>query len=248
MSNLQQTLTIGDSYGNIKKEFVIERTPRHKYSYHVTAGAVEGEKSQQANMPSVTTIGGYIGAASFGAGVGWAQSVIRKNNGDPDSPKAAAEKAMQLGTALHDAIDRFVQYREMPGELDDAFMSWHREIGSQHTWVASELLVVDPFIEIGGTIDAISVENGSYAIWDWKTKDRNAKGTFHKDPKDQAQIAAYARALRRLGHQFAPQLGYICYIMRDGSGLEIIKVDLLQAERLFDLGYGMYHALKGIKS
>lgn len=241
MSNLEQTLIVGD------KEVHIARTPRHKYSYYIKGGDT-GERSQGTNMPSVTTIGGYIGADSFGAGVGWAQSVIRKNNGDPDAPKSAAEKSMHLGTALHDAIDRFVQFREMPDEVDDAFMSWHREIGSQRMWVASELMVVDLALEIGGTIDAISAENGSYAIWDWKTKDRNAKGTFHKDPKDQAQIAAYARALRSLGHQFTPQRGYICYIMRDGSGLEVTEVDLPRAEKLFDLGYNMYHALKEIKS
>ena len=238
--DLEQTLIIGDN------EVHIQRTPRHKYSYYIIKRG-DGSMNphwQGSNMPSVTTIGGYIGADSFGAGVGWAQSVIRKNNGDPDSPKAAAEKSMQLGTELHNAIDKFVQFREMPDEADDAFMSWHREIGSQRMWVASEMMVVDIDIDVGGTIDAISAENGSYAIWDWKTKDRNAKGTFHKDPKDQAQIAAYARALHRLRHQFAPQKAYICYIMRDGSGLEVIEVDLAKARKLFDLGYDMYHALK----
>ena len=244
--DLEQTLDVRWASRPIKIH--IQRTPKHKYSYQITSERRERQPvGEGSNLPSVTTIGGCIAHDGFGAGVGWAQWLIGQHKGDVAAAERASKQTMQRGTDIHNVIDKFIKVRDMPEENDDAFMSWHREIGSQHMWVASEMLVVDTTLEIGGTIDAISVENGSYVIWDWKTKDRNSRGTFHKDPKDKAQIAAYARALHRINHQFTPQKAYICYIMRDGSGIEVVDVDLTKACKLFDIGHSMYHALRNAK-
>ena len=130
-------------------------------------------------------------------------------------------------------------------------MAWHRAVGNQgdRVWLEAEQLVVHTNFEIGGTLDAISVEeDGTFAVWDWKTKTDSYR-KYGGYPKEKAQIAAYARALQHMDHKFAPSKAYICYILRDNSGdVFVEEVDIDQGFALFETGLDMYKLInKGTK-
>ena len=80
--------------------------------------------------------------------------------------------------------------------------------------------------------------DGSIAIHDWKTVDKNSWDRYAdslRRNKDWAQVSAYASALQAMNSLWGPiTTGYITYIMRDGSGAATVTVDLKRGLALFN--------------
>lgn len=212
----------------------ITRNGRHQYKVE------EG-----AWMPSVTTMLGHLDGGAFGIGMNWALKIAREQ-GDLDAPRRISKDAQEEGTRLHEAIQTFID----DGTVDEEnplFTSWLSHMGEQ-TWVATERFCVNPTLQYGGTIDAISMgKDGELEIWDWKTKDATSFSKYGGSVKDHAQLGAYASALHEMGSQLAPTRGYVAYIMRDGSGVHIDEVDLAKGYNLFLASRNVYTLLKGDK-
>jgi hypothetical protein len=150
------------------------------------------------------------------------------------------------GTKLHEAIESYINTREID-ENNLAFTSWLKQFGAK-TFLATERFCVNPTLQYGGTIDAISMgQDGELEIWDWKTKDATSFSKYGGSVKDHAQLGAYASALHEMGSQLAPTRGYVAYIMRDGSGVHIDEVDLAKGYNLFLASRNVYTLLKGDK-
>jgi hypothetical protein len=105
-----------------------------------------------------------------------------------------------------------------------------RAIGTHWDWLATEVFLYYPTLLYGGTLDAIS---SGQAVWDWKTKDPDSYGLYGGSLKDHAQVASYAMALREMGSTYAPVFANIAYVMRDGSGVDVVEVDLEAGMALF---------------
>ena len=62
--------------------------------------------------------------------------------------------------------------------------------------------------------------------------------------KDQAQLAAYAMALREMDSVYVPERGFIAYIMRDQSGVDVVPVDLNKGWKLFLASRSLYNLVR----
>jgi hypothetical protein len=193
-------------------------------------------------VPSVTGLLGHIDSDGFGTGMGWAMKIAREHDGDLDAPRRVSKEAMDSGTALHDDIDQYIKDGTV-AEGNPAFVAWMHEVGERTEWVAAEQFVFSEAFSYGGTADAFSMspERGSIlapipgdsVIWDWKTKNPESYAKYGGSVKDHAQLAAYGMALREMDSILAPASGYIAYVMRDGSGVDVVPVDLEQGWKLF---------------
>ena len=196
----------------------------------------------RVKMPSVTTLTGHIDGDGFGAGMGWALKQARENGGDLEAPRRVSKEAMAAGTALHDDIDQYIKDGTV-AEGSPAFVAWLHEVGEHKEWLAAEQFVYHRALSYGGTADAFSMSPatggfptprfGDPVIWDWKTKNPESYAKYGGGVKDHAQLAAYAMALREMGSILAPVSGFIAYIMRDGSGVDVVPVDLEKGWELF---------------
>ena len=185
-------------------------------------------------MPSATSLISHVEADGFGVGVGWATKRIRLADGDLDAPKFATDEAIAQGNALHADIEGYIKDNKV-NEENPAFTSWLRSIGTHWDWLATEVFLYHPTLRYGGTLDAISWGGRDNApiIWDWKTKDPDSYGLYGGSLKDHAQVASYAMALREMGSTYAPVSANIAYVMRDGSGVDVVEVDLEAGMALF---------------
>ena len=189
-------------------------------------------------LPSVTKVLAPTGPG-FSVGMGWAIKEIREAGGDLKAPQNSTDQAVAEGSAIHDAISRYIDHTSMT-ENNPAFIGWFHSIGNHpgRIWVASERYIFSQTHEFGGTLDAISMEeNGEYTLWDWKTKDKdkyykNLK-RYGPDTKDFCQASAYCAALYEMGSKFAPSHAKIVYIFRDGTGCHEVDVDLKKYTPIF---------------
>lgn len=170
--------------------------------------------------------------------------------GDLEAPKQSGAEARDSGNKLHQDIDNFIKHPLAPQPEDnDLFMLWHRELGGRK-WIASEQFFVHTGYQYGGTADALSMEEDGVAIWDWKTKAPKSYHQYGGTAAEAAQLTAYALAMQDMDHVFAPVKGYIAYIMRDGSGVDVQPVDITSLGRnakLFRVGVDMYRAMNDLK-
>ena len=192
-----------------------------------------------APMPSVTGLIGHVETDGFGVGVGWSTKMIRLADGDLDAPKNATKAAIDIGNEVHEAIENFIE----KGVVDEAslpFISWLNTVGNLHLWDAGEAFLYHPDMHYGGTLDAISGGNEPI-LFDWKSKDPVSYWKYGGSLKDHAQVASYADALNAMGSEFQGiQHAKIAYIMRDGSGTDVIDVDLAAGNKLFSLSRDLY--------
>lgn len=224
--------------------FEITRNGRHQYKYDkVSQTETMREAHRNVWLPGVTTITGHIGGDNFSMVMNWTLKQIREADGDIEAPKRSGTEARETGEKLHQDIDNFIKNPTAPqAEDNDLFMRWHRELGG-HKWVASEQFVVSTSYGYGGTADAISLEPEGFAIWDWKTK---MPGYTIRQP-ELSQITAYALAMDSMDHPQTPVKAYIACVMRDGSGIDVIPVDISPVghnAKLFFIGQDMYHSLR----
>ena len=225
------------------ESIVITRNGKHQYKFHKVYNMTTGRTADSAFMPGVTTIAKHIGGDNFSVGMNWALKKVRDNGGDVDAPRKLGAEATASGNLLHEDIDKYIKDGTMPPEDHDLFMLWHRELGNRN-YVSSEQLVVHEAMSYGGTLDAISKEPDGYTLWDWKTKEKDSFEKYGNYPNEFAQVAAYTQALRNINHPYAPVKAYIANIMRDGSAVHVVPVDLTYNGRLFQTGYNMYHTLR----
>ena len=209
------------------RKVMISRNGHHKY----WVGDDDKDK-----MSSVTSMLGHLDSSGFGVGMGWALKVARLAD-DLDAPRRASKEAQEQGTLLHDAIDSYIK-EGIVNEESSVFVSWLNKVGNHHEWAASEKFCYhpDPKFHYGGTVDALEKYS---VIWDWKTKGESYL-EFGPDLKDTAQISAYAAALRYMGSIYTPSKGFIAYIMRDGSGCDVVEVDLNEGWKTFELCHSLY--------
>ena len=197
-------------------------------------------------LPSVTGMLGHIEAGMFSIASAWTAKKIRLSGGDYDAAKKAGDQAIAEGNDIHDAIERFIGTGEIAE--NPAFMSWYNTVGLEHDpfWAAAETFIYHPALMYGGTLDAISDRfDGTYrggTLWDWKTKAPESYWKYGGSLKDHAQVASYVMALEAMGSQWQPQRAKIAYIMRDGSGTDVIDVDLDAGNKLFTLSRSLYLA------
>ena len=190
-----------------------------------------------APMPSVTGLISHVETDGFGVGVGWATKKIRESDGDLDAPKNASQEAVDLGNEVHEAIENYIKQ----GTVDETnlpFVSWLNAVGNFYTWKTGEAFLYHPDMHYGGTLDAISwkpyIPNGPDTIlWDWKTKDPISYNKYGGSLKDHAQVASYVFALDAMGAEFQVKKAKIAYIMRDGSGTDVVDVDVDASMALF---------------
>ena len=181
-------------------------------------------------MPSVTGMLGHVESDGFGIGSGWATKQIRLAGGDLDAPKLASQRAVDLGNEVHEAIENYIKQ----GTVDETnlpFVSWLNAVGHFYTWKAGEAFLYHPDMHYGGTLDAISGGDDGI-LWDWKTK-ADSYWKHGGSLKDHAQVASYVMALEAMGSKWKPKKARIAYIMRDGSGTDVVDVDIEAGMALF---------------
>ena len=228
---------------NDGEDIVITRNGKHQYKFHRVFDMTRGRSTDSELMPGVTTIAKHIGGDNFSVGMNWALKKVRDSGGDVNAPRTLGAEATASGNLLHEDIDKYIKDGTIPPEDHDLFMLWHRELGSRN-YVSSEQLVIHEAMSYGGTIDAISKEPEGMTLWDWKTKEKDSFEKYGNYPNEFAQISAYAQALHNIKHPYAPTKAYIANIMRDGSTIHLVPVDLEYSSRLFLTGYNMYHTLR----
>ena len=190
-------------------------------------------------MPSVTGMLGHVEAGLFGIGSGWATKQIRLAGGDLDAPKRVGDKAVADGNEIHDAIESYIKSGTV-NEDNAGFISWLNTVGNHYDWLAGEAFVFHPLSLYGGTLDAISGGNEPI-LWEWKTKDPESYWKYGGSLKDHAQVASYIAALDAMNSEFRfIRQAKIAYIMRDGSGTDVVDVDLEVGRRLFAGSRDMY--------
>jgi hypothetical protein len=214
------------------KKVIISRDGHHQYWIG------DKDTKDKEKMPSVTGLLGPLDGG-FGVGMGWALKVAREAGGDLEAPRRVSKEARDQGNLLHDAIDNFIS-EGIVDEESPLFVAWLNEVGNHHDWYASEKYLYHPKLRFGGTVDACE----RYAvIWDWKTKDRESYDKYGSSDKDQVQLSAYAAALNEMGSVYAPSSGKIAYIMRDGSGVEVVEVNLNKGWEMFKVCHHL-HSLR----
>ena len=190
-----------------------------------------------SKMRSVTSILKHVEGDTFGVGMNWALKVAREHGGNLNAPRQLTKESLDIGNALHEAVDAYIRHGTIT-EDDPVFLAWFQK-GQDVEWVASERFLYHPQMAFGGTVDALSRESdGSIAMHDWKTVDKNSWDRYAdslRRNKDWAQVSAYASALQAMNSLWGPiTTGYITYIMRDGSGAATVTVDLKRGLALFN--------------
>ena len=184
-------------------------------------------------MKGVTSLIGHIDRDSFGVGLNWGLKIARES-GDLDAPRRSTKEAADIGTQLHEAIDRYIKTGEVAE--DPLFMAWYAE-HKYRDWIGSELFVIEPELEYGGTVDALALNGQDKAvIHDWKTvapESWHRHGDTLRRHKDIAQLAAYTYALEGMDSLWVPAEGYITYVLRDGSEAVTVEADLKLGLKLF---------------
>jgi len=199
-------------------------------------------------MKSVTTMLRHIEGDSFGVGLHWGLKMVRENGGDLDAPTRMNRTSIEVGNHLHKAVDAYIQHGTVDWE-NPLFLSWFHAIGKNTKWLASERFLFHPVLRYGGTLDAVSMQaDGEVVIHDLKTVEPESwakYGNSLRVNKDAAQLAAYSDALTHMGSIWAPSSGYITYVRRDGSGAEVVEVDLERGSKLFGVSRELFVLTQG---
>mgnify|MGYP005821213799 CR=1 FL=1 len=199
-------------------------------------------------MKSVTSLLRHIEPDSFGVGLNWGLKMVRENDGDMDAPKRMNATSIATGNALHEAVDAYIQHGTIDEE-DPLFLAWFNAIGEPTYWLASERFLYHPVLQYGGTLDGVSMNaDGEVVIHDLKSVEPDSwsrYGSSLRINKDSAQIAAYCDALTAMGSIWFPTSGYITYVLRDGSGAEVVEVDLERGSKLFQASRELFVLTQG---
>ncbi|MGH9088783.1 MAG: hypothetical protein ACRDYZ_11855 [Acidimicrobiales bacterium] len=135
-------------------------------------------------------------------------------------PKGQARTATELGTAVHDACERYAISGERP-EVDDEvrpfldrFTAWVQAF--QPEYLAAEMTVYNDTYSYAGTLDAIVRINGTVVLADYKTSAKadepgRVRGPY---PEVSLQMAAYrfaemAATWRPRRHEFQRRRYYL---------------------------------------
>lgn len=150
---------------------------------------------------------------------------------------AEAEKARELGTAIHDALEAWFTGQDVPEDLRPWIEPAARDIGRGGDIVAAEKVLVNaPYY--GGRTDLIQETSGYWLIWDWKsTKKLPERGAWTEHI---LQGAAYAEAFRaslaRAGST-KPIRTANCYISTTEQGKYCVCEHAHDWARSYQLGF-----------
>ena len=197
-------------------------------------------------MRGVTGLLGHIDGDGFSAGMGWALKMARES-GDLDAPRRSTREATDIGTQLHEAIDIYIRTGAI--SEDPLFMEWYAE-HKHRDWIGSELFVIDPELEYGGTVDALELQDHGVVIHDWKTVEPGSWNKYQdtlRRYKDWAQLAAYSHALEGMDSLWVPTSGYVTYVLRDGSEAVTVEADLELGMKLFQASRELFTLIQKAK-
>lgn len=146
-------------------------------------------------------------------------------------PKFELEKAGNLGTRVHNAIDYYIIYNKMPEMDEDVkvafnnFLEWMKT--HKLTIVQGDTSLASKKYKFGGRCDCIAVnEQGEYIILDWKTS--NSIQNFEYC----MQVSSYAYCF---SEQYNVNLPKKCYIIRfDKTNLNHEVVEVNNVQECFD--------------
>jgi hypothetical protein len=223
----------------LKDGSVIEISRDVNHQYRVNNGP------KMSNVTSMTH--SLIDGDTFGIAVRWATNIIRDTN-NFDGALLAQEEGRMGGERLHSAVQDYID-NGVISEDSETFVAWLQTAGKLEqqglSWVTSERFVYHPDLNYAGTVDALSIDlEGNIAIWDWKTKQRDSWERNGPYLSEQAQLAAYATALKAMGSRWVPTKAYIMYVMRDGSYTDTREVDIKKGMELFLASQAVYNLVK----
>lgn len=225
-------------------------TPKYKVEFIDNYGhwyVIDGVK-----YPSVTKILENVGSKGKIDGLmGWAKKIslnyvadeLKRNIGknvviDDDfidnivkigktKPAYELEKAADLGTRLHNAVDYYIINGKIPDELDSdikiAFDNFLKYMDSHKLKiVCGDITLGSKKYSYGGRADCIAQdENGNYVIIDWKTSK-----TIKDKLEYKLQVSAYAEAFREMFGINNISKAYIVRFSKEiADEFEVIEVD-----------------------
>lgn len=106
---------------------------------------------------------------------------------------AEAQKARDLGSAVHDAMERWFSGRDVPADLRPWIEPAAREVGKFGRYVTAEKILVGE--GYAGRTDLILETDAEWLIFDFKSAKRLPDKPW---PENQLQLAAYAAAFHRM--------------------------------------------------
>jgi hypothetical protein len=214
-------------------------------------------------LPSCSGISQF--ASTFGGDglMHWAIKLYTMS-GNPQEFKVQNELAKATGTALHAEINEYCETNEQPVDASSLFGAWYSSMMENGVdLINSEMMVYNPGLFYGGTLDGIGELDGVPTIFDWKTTDefryptdkegkpiRNKNGSIRRqkktfyNPAYAAQLGGYALALDAMPGPIIPQQGIVVYIFKDTNSVRWERVDLEQAKAAFETCSSLYWMTK----
>ena len=244
---------------------MIDFTPKYKISrdddhiYHIAI-----PDGQEIIPPGVTTILDVVGSKDkTNRLMGWAKKqallkvaehlrsmigkeeqidevfieAVRKSAWKRD--KEMLKEAGDLGTAVHNAIDAFIDKKEpilddktRPGY--DNFHSWLKESGI--TLIKGDTLVYCHELMFAGALDALGMKAGKIVLLDWKTSN------FLKD-ENALQAGAYSMALKDTYGIQADEAYVVRFGKETPGDIEPRKVNINEAIMAFRHARNLYASM-----
>ena len=208
-------------------------------------------------LPSCTGIAGYADNSGADGLMTWAVNLFQ-DTGNRLEYKDNNAAARGIGTLLHAQIEEYLEAGDSQIQFPNSplFGAWYSSVNERGVeFISQEMLVYNPYLKYGGTLDAVGYVDGRLTLFDWKTTDeyrirRNKDGTiarqngkvitqrkqFNQSVGNAVQLGGYILALKAMAEKektLVPEQAYIVYIFKDTLKTEWVKVNLPAAERVF---------------
>ena len=213
-------------------------------------------------LPSCTGIAGYADNSGADGLMTWAVNLFQ-DTGNRLEYKDNNTAAKRVGTLLHAEIEEYIETGVgdvdkigVPQKHSPLFWAWYSSVNERGVeFFSQEMLVYNPYLKYGGTLDAVGDMDGRLTLFDWKTTDeyrirRNKDGTiaqqngkvitqrkkFDQSIGNAVQLGGYILAMKAMAEAqktLIPEQAYIVYVFKDTLKTEWVKVNLPAAERIF---------------
>lgn len=149
---------------------------------------------------------------------------------------AEAEKARELGTSLHDALEAWFTGQEVPEDLRPWIEPAARDIGARGQFVTAEkVLVYRPLY--GGRSDLIQEKPECWIIWDWKSTKKLPKEAWTEHVLQGAAYAAAFHSMLAPSGKSKPIVTANCYISTTEQGKYFICQHDPDWQKVFNTGF-----------
>ena len=202
-------------------------------------------------LPSCTGIAGYSDNSGADGLMNWAINLYQ-DTGNRLEFKESNARARAIGTNLHAEIEGHIGTAgKVPLNPSPLFGAWYSTMNENGVnFISQEMLVYNPYLKYGGTLDARGYLDGTLTLFYWKTtdeyraerdKDGHLTGNFKGKKFDQSignavQLGGYMLALKAMAEtqkMLIPTQAYVVYIFKDTLKTKWVKVNLNAAERIF---------------